>query len=166
MAVFHTKTFLKYDDYMTPKSAWSAIQHLIPKDKIIWEPFYGDGKSGKFLKELGFDVIHAKIDFFEHNWGDIVVSNCPYTKYKEILTRLVQLEKPFILILPVSKINTQIVRNLFINQADKLQIIIPKKRIQFEKLKDGKTTLQNACNFDCLYYCWKINLENDITWLL
>jgi hypothetical protein len=167
MAGFHTKTFLKHDDYMTPKYAWENIQHLIPKDKDIWEAFYGDGKSGEYLRELGFNVIHDKDDFFENNKGDVVVSNPPFSKSKEILTRLVQLNKPFILILPTSKINTQYIRNLFKNQNDKLQIIIPRKRIHFEKNIDGKIpdNWKNACNFDCFYYCWKINLDRDIIWL-
>ena len=64
MAGFHTKTFSNHSDYMTPKSAWTAISHLIPKDKLIWEAFYGDGNSGKYLTELGFDVIHEEVDFF------------------------------------------------------------------------------------------------------
>lgn len=162
MAGFHTKTFLKHDDYMTPKYAWENIQHLIPKDKCIWEAFYGDGKSGKYLSDLGFNVIHDEDDFFQTNKGDIVVSNPPFSKSKEILTRLVEINKPFILILPSSKINTQYVRNLFKEQNDKLQIIIPRKRIQF--IKNGNE-LQNACNFDCFYYCWKINLDRDIIWL-
>jgi hypothetical protein len=162
MAGFHTKTFLKYDCYMTPKYAWENIQHIIPKDKIIWEAFYGDGKSGDHLKELGFNVIHNENDFFENNEGDIVVSNPPFTKVKEVLNRLVELDKPFILILPSSKINTQYVRNLFKDKDDKLQIIIPRKRIQF--IKNGNE-LQNKCNFDCFYYCWKINLDRDIIWL-
>ena len=162
MAGFHTKTFLKHDDYMTPKYAWENIQHIIPKNKVIWEAFYGDGKSGKYLEELGFNVIHNKDDFFKNNEGDIVVSNPPFTKVKEILNRLVEINKPFILILPSSKINTQYVRNIFKDQKDKLQIVIPRKRIQF--IKDGND-LQNKCNFDCFYYCWKINLERDITWL-
>ena len=34
----------KHDDYMTPKYAWENIQHLIPKDKVIWEAFYGGKK--------------------------------------------------------------------------------------------------------------------------
>ncbi len=55
----------KHDDYMTPKYAWENIQYLIPKDKVIWEAFYGGGKSGEYLKELGFDVIHDEVDFFE-----------------------------------------------------------------------------------------------------
>jgi len=160
MAGFHTKTFLKHDDYMSPKYAWENIQHLIPKDKLIWEAFYGDGKSGDYLKELGFNVIHEEVDFFENNLGDIVVSNPPFSKSKEVLTRLKQLDKPFILILPSSKINTQYVRENYKNQG--LQIIIPRKRIQF--IKNGNE-LQNKCNFDCFYYCYKIGLPNDIMWL-
>ena len=88
MANFQTKTFLKHDDYMTPKYAWENIQQYIPKDKIIWEAFMGDGKSGKYLEELGFNVIHNDNDFFENNEGDIVVSNPPFSKSKDILNRL------------------------------------------------------------------------------
>ena len=66
MATFTQKTFLNYDDYMTPKSAWENIKDLIPKNKTIWEPFYGNGDSGKFLNELGFKVIHEpNIDFLK-----------------------------------------------------------------------------------------------------
>jgi hypothetical protein len=163
MAGFHTKTFLKHDDYMTPQYAWENIQHLIPRDKIIWEAFYGDGKSGTYLHDLGFNVIHEQVDFFENNLGDIVVSNPPFSKSKEVLTRLKQLEKPFILILPSSKINTQYGRENYKG----LQIIIPRKRIHFEKQINGKTpeNWKNACNFDCFYYCYKMDLSKDIIWL-
>lgn len=160
MAGFTTKTFIVYDDYMTPKYAWDNIKHLIPKDKVIWEAFYGDGKSGTYLRELGFNVIHDDDDFFESNKGDIIVSNPPFSNAKNILTRLKQIEKPFILILPSSKINTQYVRDNYKNQG--LQLIIPVKRIQF--LKNGNE-LQNKCNFDCFYYCYKMNLPRDIMWL-
>ena len=165
MAGFHTKTFVKHDDYMTPKYAWENIQHLIPKDKVIWEAFYGDGQSGSHLQDLGFDVIHEEIDFFKHNKGDIVVSNPPFSKSKEVLKRLKELEKPFILILPSSKINTQYVRENYKNSD--LQIIIPRKRIHFKKLVNGvlPENWKNSCNFDCFYYCYKMNLEKDIIWL-
>jgi hypothetical protein len=165
MAGFHTKTFLKHDDYMTPKYAWENIKHLIPKNKVIYEAFYGDGKSGQYLRELGFEVIHEPIDFFENNLGEIIVSNPPFSKSKEVIKRLKELDKPFIIILPSSKINTSYFRDNFMNCG--LQIIIPRKRIHFEKQIDGKTpdNWKNACNFDCFYYCYKIGLENDIVWL-
>lgn len=167
MASFHTKSFLKHDDYMTPFSAWDDIKDYIPKDKLIWEAFYGDGDSGTYLEKLNFNVIHQPVDFFDFNLGDIVVSNPPFSKVPEILTRLKDLDKPFILIMPSSKINTQYFRNLFGNDPDPIQIIIPRKRIHFNKKVDGKTPdgWGNCCNFECFYYCWKINLPRDIVWL-
>ena len=60
---------------MTPDYAWENIKHIIPKDKQIWEAFYGDGKSGECLKRLGFDVIHKDIDFFENDLGETVYKN-------------------------------------------------------------------------------------------
>jgi hypothetical protein len=164
MAGFHTKTFSKHDDYMTPKYAWENIQQFIPKDKVIWEAFYGDGTSGNYLKELGFNVIHDTDDFFENNKGDIVVSNPPFSKTKEIVKRLKELDKPFILILPSSKINTSYFREF---KNTNLQIIIPRKRIHFEKHVEGQklTNKKSSCNFDCFYYCYKMNLKETITWL-
>jgi hypothetical protein len=163
MASFHTKTFLKHDDYMTPKYAWENIKDYIPQDKLIWEAFYGDGKSGTYLEELGFDVIHEQIDFFEEDRGEIIVSNPPFSLSKEVMNRLYELDKPFILIFPSSKINTQYFRKW----KNKIQIIIPKKRIHFDKQIDGETPegWKNACYFDCFYYCYKMNLPRDIIWL-
>jgi hypothetical protein len=166
MATFTPNGFLKHDDYMTPKYAWENIMNYIPKKKI-WEAFYGDGKSGRYLTELGFDTIHEPLDFFTNDLGDVIVSNPPFSLSREVMTRLRALNKPFIIIFPSSKINTQYMRNLFKDAEDKLQIIIPKSRIHFEKQIDGKTPdkWRNACNFDCFYYCYKINLPRDIIWL-
>jgi len=167
MALFTNKSFINHDDYMTPFSAWDNIKQYIPQDKIIWEGFYGNGESGTHLTKLKFNVIHEEIDFFENDKGDIVVSNPPFTKIPEILTRLKALNKPFILIMPSSKINTQYFRKLFCDTEDPIQIIIPLKRIQFEKMVNGEKVKdqKNSCNFDCFYYCWKVGLERDIIWL-
>jgi hypothetical protein len=167
MAGFQTKTFLKHDDYMSPPSAWEAITKYIPKDKVIYEPFYGDGTSGKILKGLGCkNVIHEPIDFFESDMGEVIISNPPFTMKKEVFTRLKALDKPFIIICPSSMINTQYIRKLFSNTDDRIQIIIPRKRIQFIKMVDGEIDLEKrCCNFDCFYYCWKMNMDRDITWL-
>ena len=165
MATFNTKGFLKHDDYMTPNSAWDNITHLIPKDKIIWEAFYGDGESGKYLTKSGFNVIHEPIDFFENDLGDIIVSNPPFSKSKEVMKRLKELDKPFIVILPSAKICTSYIRENYKNSD--LQIIIPRKRIHFIKHVDGKPVegWKNACNFDCFYYCYKMGFDKDIIWL-
>ena len=162
MALFTNKTFKIHDDYMTPKSAWENIKQFIPQNKVIWEAFFGDGKSGKYLEELGFKVIHEPIDFFKNNKGDIIVSNCPFSLSKEVMNRLYDLDKPFILIMPSSKINTQYFRKW---KNKKIQIIIPKKRISFIKIENGKEVKCKGANFDCFYYCYKMNLPNDIIFI-
>tara|TARA_R110000803_G_C11788481_1_gene297688 strand:- start:50 stop:535 length:486 start_codon:yes stop_codon:yes gene_type:complete len=160
MAGFHTKTFIKHDDWMTPNHAWRNIEEFIPRDKVIWEAFMGDGTSGQNLEELGFSVIHNQNDFFESNEGDIVVSNPPFSRKKDILTRLKELDKPFILLLPQNSINNNYIRELY---GTDLQIIIPRRRIQF--IKNGEDGHPKKCNFDCFYYCYKMNLRQDIVML-
>ena len=164
MAGFHTKTFTNHNDYMTPKYAWENIIDYIPKDKVIWEAFYGDGKSGDYLSELGFDVIHEPIDFFKEDRGEIIISNPPFSQSKAVMERLMILDKPFIIIFPASKICTSYMRAW---KDKEIQIIIPRKRIHFTKLVDGKVpdNYKSKCNFDCFYYCYKKRIEKDIIWL-
>ena len=52
MATFTTTTFLKHDDYITPKKAWEDIVKFIPKNKTIYMPFYCDGVCGEDMKSL------------------------------------------------------------------------------------------------------------------
>ncbi len=158
---------MKHDDYMTPDYAWDNIKKYIP-DVKIWEAFYGDGESGIHLQSMGFDVIHEPIDFFDDDEVpeyDCIVSNPPFSHSKAVMERLAKLDKPFIIIMPSSKINTSYFRQNFMGKN--IQIIIPRSRIHFVKHVDGKAVKgwKNACNFDCFYYCYKIGLERDITWL-
>tara|TARA_R110000824_G_scaffold77644_1_gene196297 strand:- start:190 stop:684 length:495 start_codon:yes stop_codon:yes gene_type:complete len=164
MAGFETKRFALHDDYMTPKSAWENIKDYIPTDKVIWEPFYGDGKSGENLRELGFNVIHEPLDFFDNNLGDILISNPPFSLKKEVFTRLIELDKPFIMICSQQIIFSQYLKKIM--KDKKLQIIIPRRRIQFIKINNGEyVDTGKTCNFDCFYFCYKINLPQDIVFL-
>lgn len=166
MAGFHKVSFVTHDDYMSPKIMWENIKDFIPQDKVLWEAFYGDGKSGEYLRELGFDVIHEEIDFFDDETlpqYDILVSNPPFSKCKEVVGRLKKLEKPFIIVLPAFKLFTKYFRDAF--QGENIQLIIPKKRIQFEKIKNGVKKAEGRCSFDCFYYCWKMGFDRDIIWL-
>ena len=162
MVGFSTKTFEVFDDYMTPNEAWDLLLPFIPKDKVIWEAFYGDGNSGNYLSSLGLNVIHQNIDFFENDLGDIIVSNPPFSLKKNVLQRLKLLDKPFILIMPCSTLTTNYVRELFSND---IQIIVPPKRIQFIKLENGVLKQNNRCNFDCFFFCYKIGLDRDIVFI-
>ena len=134
--LFHNKRFKVDNEYMTPKTAWENISHVIPKNKIIWESAYGDGESGKYFKDMGYNVYHEPLDYFTEEpakW-DIQITNPPFSKKKEWFTRAKEFNKPFIILCPSSMICTQYIRKLF--NGEKLQIIIPRKRIQFIKKID------------------------------
>jgi hypothetical protein len=163
-----TGDHIKHDDYMTPKYAWENINQYIPKDKVIWEAFFGDGKSGEYLRELNCkEVIHDEDDFFKSNKGEVIISNPPFSHSKDVMNRLKELEKPFIVIMPCSKICTSYFRENFKNCADPIQIIIPRKRIHFKKQVNGQDVegwKPQTC-FECFYYCYKMKLPRDIIWL-
>ena len=152
--------FTKDDDYMTPKEVLESISHLIPKDKIIWECFYGDGKSGEYLTDLGFKAEHHKIDFFDDPPFDyeILVSNPPYSCKPKVFKRLAEIDKPFMMLVPVSTMTKKFLKTYF---QDKIQIVIPKTRIHF--VKNGEQT--KASWFDTIWICYKMNLQKDIIYL-
>jgi len=149
----------KNDEYYTPNWVWECLLPYIPNDKVIWEAFCNkeeaSRKSAEFLKHLGFNVICNGEDFFNNNYGDIVVSNCPYSRKKEVIERLFFLKKPFMLILPNIILNTK----YFIEWGKKdkdIQIIILPKRVDFIKESGGKST----CTFHTLVVCWKLKLND------
>ena len=157
------------DEYNTPKILWENVKEYLPAsktdNKIIWEAFYGNGESGKILSNLGCTVIQSNVDFFEDNSHiidrcDMIVSNIPFSKKKEILTKLKEIDKPFMIIMPASTMFTQYLREIF-GEKNEIQIIITKTRMHFEK--NGKVLKRTS--FDSCYFCYKMNLKHDIIWL-
>jgi hypothetical protein len=144
----------KNDNCETPIEVWKNIEQFIPKDKKIWCPFYFNGTH--HLETLGYDIIHKQEDFFSYTPEyDLVVDNPPFSIKKKVLERLLELDKPFIMIMPVSTICYQYMKGF----KDKIQIIIPPKRYNF------CPELKSSPSFDCLYYAYKMNLENDVNWI-
>ena len=148
------------DDYETPESAWDLVLDSISKDLVIWEPFYCHGRAGNYLRTKGYKVIHENKDFFtyEPEHYDIIVTNPPFSKRKEIFNKLKQLDKPFAILVPTVSLNNQYFCNLF--RDEEFNLVFPTKRIQF--IKDGKVT--NKCNFDCVWICHKILSPRRICW--
>ena len=146
------------DNYSTDETGWNMIQQYIPKDKKIWSPFYCDGKQKEYFRNLGHDIIHEDKDFFtyEPDDYDIIVDNPPFSKLRDILNRLKNIDKPFILIMPSSKINAVWFQKMF---KDDLQIIIPLKKISFTNLDPD---IPFNFNWGTYYYCYKMKLKKDL----
>tara|TARA_R110002012_G_scaffold85931_3_gene214044 strand:+ start:1052 stop:1534 length:483 start_codon:yes stop_codon:yes gene_type:complete len=151
------KDYKGNDNFYTLKKDWEIITKFIPNNKKIWSPFYGDGKQKEYFKEMGYDIIHEDEDFYENNKGDIIIDNPPFSKKKNILMRLKELEKPFILIMPLEVLSYQYFK-IFKND---IQIIIPNKRINFLQ-PNGDI---KKFNYDCAYFCYKMNLPKDLIFI-
>ena len=160
----------KGNEYYTPKNIWEKIIHLLPKDKIIYEPFNNSKypnslKSHQILKDLGLNMRPLKIfneetgenNFFNDDgkeW-DLCVSNPPFSIKQQIIKHLVKLDKPFVLIVPTNTISC-----VYISDIGKdLQLILVKDRINF--LNAG----ENRCCFPSLFLCYKMNFDKDFIWV-
>lgn len=99
------------DEVYTPFYAVEPILKYLPKNKIIWLPFDEEWSAFyQLLKENDFKIIRTSLsegyDFFEYEpdeW-DILVSNPPFSKKDAVLKRCYELNKPFMLLLPLNSL--------------------------------------------------------------
>ena len=152
------------NDWNTTKYIWTKLAPYMPKDKVIWCPFYNRSSPmcEKYLTELGFNVIHKDEDFWENNHGDCVIDNPPYKisgiiKLKQkIMERLMELEKPFMLLFPASTIQTAFFKRLW--EKSGFQLIVPSEKYDFERFEGEKTRSM----FYTVWICWNMNLPKDL----
>jgi hypothetical protein len=173
----HNLVLSKNDHFVTSTETWSQLARFLklPKETIIWESAYCDGASGESWHELGYTrVIHEEgRDFFK--WEpikyDIQITNPPFSKKMEWMLRSIELDKPFVLIMPASIISTIATRRLFCNRRrpHDLQMIIPTRRINFvyynEETRKSDPSIYSRSSFDCIFFTYKLNLPSDINFI-
>ena len=175
MAMFNDSPHFEiHDDYYTPKSAWEQINHILPKDKVVWEACLLNShksKSPEYLRELGHKVVSDTsmncLTQQPDNW-DLIVSNPPYdiSIKKPILERFVQLDKPFVLIMNITNTFTKYFREVFHKKLQHLQVITPDDKIHFNRLnEDGSLSMKKNTSFYCCYVCYKMNIPQDL-WIV
>lgn len=145
------------DEYYTPRL---LIEFLIPylyeKNIIkILCPFDDESSNYvKVFKKSGFDVIYGHIkqgkDFFDKWWlehdFDILISNPPFSKKKEIVEVLNENNINFMLLMNLMSINYQDFSEVLrkANLKKPINFIIPNKKVSF----DGNTS-----SFSSGYIC-------------
>ena len=147
------------DEYYTPASAWDKLTSYIDKSKVIFEGFYGGGHTYEYFTNNGYKVIGKKgLDFFSDeadvllNKCDCVITNPPFSLKYKIMKKIVQHNKPFILILPLACVNTISFRNCFNNEMKDVSIIIPRGRMRFIQNKE----IKKSPSFESCYVCYKM----------
>ena len=155
------------DEYYTPKYIWEAILNYLDPTKIYLDPFYGNGGNIDNLNQLGINCVGGNIDCFEalHELNyDIILTNSPFSKpiLTEFLYNLSALDKPFIIILPITKIFSKYFKTSFSKYKD-IQIIIPSKRMSF--IDTTNFNKRSNPSFCCCYVAYKLNLPSDILFL-
>lgn len=153
-----------YDNYFTPKWVWEKITKFVSKDKIIWEACMLNATKSNSIKiwnDLGYtcvgntewDILNCPIPEC-----DIIITNPPFETEikKKILKRLIEIGKPFIIIMN----GLNIFSNYFseIMDLDHTQIIIPKGKLHY--CKDGEEEIKKT-SFYSVFVAYKMNIPQD-----
>eukprot|EP00927_Polykrikos_kofoidii_P046714 TRINITY_DN40854_c0_g1_i1.p1 TRINITY_DN40854_c0_g1~~TRINITY_DN40854_c0_g1_i1.p1 ORF type:complete len:324 (+),score=65.04 TRINITY_DN40854_c0_g1_i1:193-1164(+) len=156
------------DEWQTCRSAWEALVPIIGekyRDKRIWQPFYYDGECSKHLASLGFKrVTHTPEDFFKRVKSkkflksvDLIWDNPPYTNQdiKEKVLRACEASgKPFCLLLPLSILHSQFMRDVL--ETSKIQTVIPRK-VHVKKRNQAQLPFKYL-----VWLCYKMDLKKDL----
>lgn len=165
------------DDHVaTPRWVVEDIYKLIHIEnyKSIWFPFNNYDSEFKLKADelkLKYKATHKfddlGNDFFKTDPPaecDLMISNPPFSLQNQIIDhsfKLIEkgLIKSFCLLLPLATLETPTRANMYEMHADKLSIIIFKKRIKFLGCK-------GAFNKGCCWVCYNIpQLKNKLMWL-
>lgn len=162
MPVYNTKSKNWTDVYFTPTYAIKPLIQFIPKDWIVWEPAVGNGAISNYLAGQGLQVFGTDIsngyDFLTYAPSHVncIITNPPFSLKTEFLERAFSLNLPFALLVPC---DTLVSKRRFKTLKDKkIQLIVPNKRIVFDKIDGGKS----CPNVSTMWLCHKLNLPQDI----
>lgn len=166
------KTKKKNDNYYTPKWVWKELSFFLKEKGIkrIYEPFNSiyDEKSIESrdtLRRLGFEVVGSPLynpmtnenSFFDNlidqDSFDAVVSNIPFSKKKWVIEHLVQMDKPFCILIPPYALCAKYVKKLNI---DEIGIVIPSDRIDFDNCKRPH---KHPSKWEALFLTYKMGGE-------
>ena len=157
-----------HDDFYTRKKTWEQITSFIDKNKIIYEfcLLNSNEQSKKYLQELGYKVLgNNTIDFLKKNKeeeeADILVSNIPFSSELKIkiLKKLVELDKPFIIIMNSLNLFTKYFKEIF--KEKDIYFIYPSTKIHYDKYENGKLQpTKNNTSFYSIYVTYKVINKN------
>ena len=161
------------DECYTPACAVTPLLKYLEKfkGKTIWCPF--DTEESEYVKILtnaGFNVVYSHKDdgqnFYDFGDGlfatdmpdfDLIVSNPPFHNKALMVEKILNFNKPFALLLPLTWLNDRTPYNLF--SKDGLELMLFDRRVKFKNCG-------NQPSFGVGYYCRGILPEKIVFELL
>jgi hypothetical protein len=152
------------DECYTPYYAVEPLLKYVPQDYVIWCPFDKEWSAYvRLFESKGYKVIYSHLeegqDFLQYEPAehyDIIISNPPYSIKDAVVARLYQLQKPFMMLMPVSTIQGQKRFQYFMRGV---QLLVFDKRVGFHTRSMRETT--ESPHFGSAYFCKDI-LPNDL----
>lgn len=151
------------DNYSTSKDAYELLKAYIPRDITIYDPFYCDGKCKTYMEQVfpTCTIINEDKDAF--TWFpecDMIITNPPFSMKDKVLKWLIEKNKPFCCILPVTYFVTKKFCDLPGYQD--FQFIATNTRIKYE-LKDS--VKKPSPYYGSMWYCYGMKLPKNIQWV-
>ena len=163
MATYSAVQLEKNDSIATPIEVWNDIKKYIPLDKKIWCPFFFKGELT--LKKITNNIIHSDKDFYK--WKpdeyDIIIDNPPFRPMPKILERLFELDKPFMILCPISKLRTKYMKKNIKDKKD-ITILYPSYRLWYINPNKNDKKFKSA-TFETIVLCYKMGFEKENIWI-
>lgn len=148
--------------------------HVTRNKPVIYECCYGAGHMARSFEEEGYTVVgSADCDFFSEHarkisvTADVIVTNPPFRENKIFLERAFELndysKTPFAFLCRLEHLGGVKAHELFSERQ--IQIIIPKRRINFITPKMRRGIDCAGSSFHSMWITYGLGLEKDITWI-
>jgi hypothetical protein len=119
----------------TPPGVMDLLLEFLPKDQVVYDPFFHTGAGETYLKSKGYKVRPAKgVNFFDRNERDkdkydVIVTNGPFSRLPDIIEEFNRMNSPFALLAPIRSLTK---RYMSLNLEDPaVQLIIIQSDVVF-----------------------------------
>lgn len=153
------------DNWETPKEVYvSLAKRLRLRNdsgvKRIWDPFYCTGRSKAYLQAAfpNKRIIHRRKNFFK--WRprkyDVIITNPPYSKWKEVLPTLLKMGKPFAALINSPSLMSGMQQDAINSCPGDWRALWIKRRVKFFNLAGEQ---KNAARFPSFWIIKDMEIE-------
>jgi len=155
------------DRCQTPRYGLEPLIPYLNPNWVVWEPACGEGLLSKALSEQVTEVISTDIlsgiDFLHTPFASevitAIVTNPPFTRKKEFMTRCYTLKRPFALLMPTETVSLLWFQELVSAHTPEPGIIWFNPRIQFKMPK--MDWYGRGSQFATAWFTWKFGFTGN-----